>query len=88
MKIEGKTVLDFAKSQKMIDYFLEKYKKSSVDELREYLKTRKIGGTLNDISELAEITNDRQLLQEVAEFRKSILQKTTDRMNETGYIID
>lgn len=87
MKIEGKTVLDFTKDKKVINFFKEKFEVSTDEELKSFFVNLGEVGNVNCLLELAHLTGNKELLDSVVEYRNKENENICKEMNRTGNII-
>ncbi|WP_407442736.1 hypothetical protein [Fibrobacter sp.] len=75
MSVEGKTIFDYTSDKKIINHFVEKFGFKTEKELKDFLKDAGQTANNNCLLEMAHLTNDSVLLDNVV--------KDQDKRSET-----
>lgn len=80
----GKTVLDFAKTEKDIDFLKNKYGCKSDEDLKVFVEKLSDEANANEIVDFAQVTNKKDLIEPALEYAKKISDLVTEDFNRSG----
>ena len=80
----GKTVLDFAKTEKDMDFLKNKYGCKLDDDLKVFVEKLSDEANANEIVDFAQVTNKKDLIEPALEYAKKISDLVTEDFNRSG----
>ena len=80
----GKTVLDFAKTEKDMDFLKNKYGCKSDDDLKVFVEKLSDEANANEIVDFAQVTNKKDLIEPALKNKKKISDLVTEDFNRSG----